>query len=1730
MTESPNSLSETLLAAGYAREERGRDVVWSFQSDPDDAPIRAIIEVLERKSQFHLSKCRIHIELQSLAERIVTLAKKRLQRVPSSSFCVESDGRIRIVLEVAPPRSPEDANTTAILSKNKIGTVIGWTVALEIVDNALSVQMTDVFYIGDHVDHWFADITSSTTEAVAPGREKTWDLRHLREFTLPIPALAVSKPDSSRKIGKLGLKPMAEIAIPTSLRTSINGTKAAEKKLIETCSDKILAPHIIPIEIIEARETAHQWQNLDERITKRRVKNKSDNATLNADYLSRIAAAPGLIKAAEARGIESLIGPSVDMPLLAMTGASAIAREQTHSKTALDITALLLRGICERYGSINQLAPLRRIVPEYLGDCWSDVDTTMAFKSWTASITAGGNFQRVQFKIANLAKQKSDPKTELKAITALAPRERRRNIAAIIASRLIEIMENHPDFIAESSEDVETALLHLSSVCPENADLTLAISNRNLARGDIHIALSLLERRLSDTRLDTSGFHLAKLNALMAAIWQHHENKPTLAAQRFILATTPPSEPDDAILAAAETFFSQISNHEQKQRLTRLRIKDTNTAAGLEALERSAGYFADNDMIVEAASDIATLISSGRVRQWYLDIIEGIATTPGTAATAIPDALQQQIAAAMLAANLDDLPNHAVPIWQISAARIGIKFEATLHDALKILSQQSVMIRLSDDDAKLFYSKMIQLNQISLATEIVKMQLTRINPGDEDQLIDQIMKHTLRSHDGLFENAIAEFSAKKGDILLLFHRTKSLIAAELPELLHALCKSATSSLAGSTNLILFLDRFIEMIATSGSKNLSKPLETGIFERRTIGALTMGERASLYETLFKGEYLDLATEVLIDAIDHEEMICSDELIISDLLADRPHAKALWYVQTAKKINDETERSRRLQKSIEIWVSTDERPRELLESLIELGQFYALTDGDMAFLEQLVKAHGEHALFPSLISRQLDLRPARDAKDLIHWGLRFALAQLNDVELAYQLFSEWSLIHPGSRIEDAYTRAYLQMSCNQIGEAQKTLARTFADPEVLNEGELLLVALELLAKTKMERGQFSGIMQTLLVWAKTSGNDELTQHLKNLGIEWNVSGFDDLQREFINTFTSAPIDLLAKMAVQILSKAEKLPGGAQKVIADWMTSQVIGMQADKWWQLIKRLTTDRYIGQLKRSARCDVLYAYAMSLYDNEATRIESIVHLEAIASENPLDSRIWIPLYSLYEETASSQKLIKHLDKVIPMIQRDKSILDNTPLNLESLKNSLRRARRQDNAPRTRQDHQRPLEATGELRSKEDIEFMRRRTAAMQNEWLRILPVVKIAAIQTEHPADTHVEDTPVTQTKETGSHLKTIPTLEASSLKFQDTDITIPEETSTTTTPEPLADVQSHPPAQQQPDWRNFAINAIAPPGSTERIMNMAFASEIEKHIAIQSTALVTGEMQAIETWHWPVWRRVETFDYPLSPTSRMHDDLGLQFYHGSLHKLLRTLTPVLLKTYEHRLDISAKLARLGIRKNIKSAEVTAKHPAINRGALKFFEAFADDLKVRYFDTAGLGADVFFDIGSNAIHFDGVWQMGLPPGVLSYRAIEILNHILRGNIALASFDAGAEIMPLLDNLRSMLTATAMARVRVAFGMEHRDLSNFMAQVNRNEVIQLLSQNMRVTVSDITQLQQEIRLKSLATILASTLDLVGMTESLCGRDLCAPGALNAANLKDIHPLAKNLLVIASHLNL
>jgi hypothetical protein len=595
--------------------------------------------------------------------------------------------------------------------------------------------------------------------------------------------------------------------------------------------------------------------------------------------------------------------------------------------------------------------------------------------------------------------------------------------------------------------------------------------------------------------------------------------------------------------------------------------------------------------------------------------------------------------------------------------------------------------------------------------------------------------------------------------------------------------------------------------------------------------------------------------------------------------------------------------------------------------------------------------------------------------------------------------------------------------------------------------------------------------------------------------------------LNQFISEPVERLAKIAIQILTKAERLPGGGQQIINDWMNSSVIAIQQEKWWGLVKLLTTERFIGQLRRSAKCDILFAYAMSLFDNEQTRIDSIPYLEMVTSESPMDPRTWIPLYSLYEETSSRKKIISHLERVIPMIQQDRSILDNTPLNLESLKNSLRRARNQVQVQvqvqvpaQVQQMQDEKSVVSDEHQIHEDKNLDQQNAPQLTNAWLEALGSVKNA-----ETTDPQIESQ--SQNTHTGSrHV----------LSVDDKDN--------------LADNTFEETPNPNTNWRDFGSNLIAPPGTTARIMKMAFASEIEKHMAVQCTAMMTGETGALESWHWPVWRNADAFDYSLSPTGRINEDNAFRHYGTPLHRLLRLLKPLLLRTYQRRFLIQSKMALLGMPSDFMSVEVNTKHPAISRGVLRFFDSFAADLKVRFFDTAGLGAEVFFDFRTQAIHFDAKWQMGLPPGVFSYRALEILIQLQRRNAGLTDLDPRSEILPMIDDLRKLLMATGIAKLRVAFGMDHRELNAFLGQVNRDEIVSLMRQTSGITANDIAQLQNEIRLKSLSMILASSLDLIGILESLSGRDLCGTGALKAGNIVDIHPLARHLLKIAGDLTI
>jgi hypothetical protein len=205
-------------------------------------------------------------------------------------------------------------------------------------------------------------------------------------------------------------------------------------------------------------------------------------------------------------------------------------------------------------------------------------------------------------------------------------------------------------------------------------------------------------------------------------------------------------------------------------------------------------------------------------------------------------------------------------------------------------------------------------------------------------------------------------------------------------------------------------------------------------------------------------------------------------------------------------------------------------------------------------------------------------------------------------------------------------------------------------------------------------------------------------------------------------------------------------------------------------------------------------------------------------------------------------------------------------------------------------------------------------------------------------------------------------------------------------------------------------------------------------------------------------------------------------------------------------------------------------HPAISRGGLRYFQSIIDGAKATFCDTTGIGAEVFFDLQTRTIHFDGKWQMSLPPGVLTYKVLEYLTNFQKGHIGMTDLDPETDIQPILEEIKQVLASSGMSRLRIAFGMQHRDINDQLKNVNREQLVSLLTMSGSPSTTEIRRLQTEIRLKSLTTILASSLDVIGILESLTGKDLCDANLLTPKKVFDIHPLARALLFAAAKLSL
>ena len=452
-------------------------------------------------------------------------------------------------------------------------------------------------------------------------------------------------------------------------------------------------------------------------------------------------------------------------------------------------------------------------------------------------------------------------------------------------------------------------------------------------------------------------------------------------------------------------------------------------------------------------------------------------------------------------------------------------------------------------------------------------------------------------------------------------------------------------------------------------------------------------------------------------------------------------------------------------------------------------------------------------------------------------------------------------------------------------------------------------------------------------------------------------------------------------------------------------------------------------------------------------------------EFPQDTRSWIPIYVLLEETGKNERLKNHLDQIIPAIEKDPSILTNYPINIETLKSTQQRLTNQNFAE-------------------------------------------QIQSTQSDPDMVTPSNSTNIDSLK---SQPGTFSFTSSGELPTQK-DLT-----------DPKASQKIQPAVALAPiDWRQVVIKGEMPPNATSRVLNTAFANELEKHLALQVVALLSGDFSDLKEWHWKVWENPNEFGYSLAGKDRNPKDDAYQYLDGPLHNFMNAFAPVIARAYKSSFLIEDHLAARGLRSANLMRRISIEHPVLVRSGITRFKQRIEQSKFTFVHTPGLNTEVFFDSSTRCIHFDGTVYQDSMPTVLMHKicyhlwAVRLQYHVI------PSVAAGSQIIPLTQAFLKYEYATPIERLKIAFTGQGLTMSKLLEGVSRGKIASLAQLAPPITLNDVIGLQLEMNARINRLILADSVDLIGLTSAIAGQTVTQIPPESLKYLIGNNPLIKDLV--------
>ncbi len=346
---------------------------------------------------------------------------------------------------------------------------------------------------------------------------------------------------------------------------------------------------------------------------------------------------------------------------------------------------------------------------------------------------------------------------------------------------------------------------------------------------------------------------------------------------------------------------------------------------------------------------------------------------------------------------------------------------------------------------------------------------------------------------------------------------------------------------------------------------------------------------------------------------------------------------------------------------------------------------------------------------------------------------------------------------------------------------------------------------------------------------------------------------------------------------------------------------------------------------------------------------------------------------------------------------------------------------------------------------------------------------------------------------------------------------------------QPYSPPLNEPPSQRKAniDWRKISEDNQVTREVPEQVF-LSSEDDFGKHMGLQVTSLISGEMSILEKWQWPIWQDPSLVPYPIAKVRAYPKDLVPKLIRSHQDKALRILSRVFSQYFyenfsSHYLMVKLRVDHLNLNKMTRV--ISLNEGLAKDAAMAEILMISNKKIVGAINLKGLGSEIFYHNRTRAIYIDMSYYQKAPVSYLFHRLFVTVLSVNLGYYNILRLDPLRQLAKIVHMLHNHFQADFIGRLSQVIDADSKKLSAILKNIPLDDIKKAVNFLMPLSTKDWMSIHQQMWQHLYIQALSMHLDLVGLLEYLTQKKLREKNVLAAGEIYSLHSLAPQLIKLS-----